>query len=139
MAVIDTVARTVHVFAGGLLAGSVVFFTWAVVQTSSDGTLGKLAATGLANHLTTISRFCAVLLLLSGGYMVMDAPFGSDPTYDGLVGAMILLWLVITALVEVGASKLGEAASFTDVRTYYVLAALSGLLLLVDGGILASY
>lgn len=139
MAVIDTVVRTVHVFAGGLLAGSVVFFTWSVVQTSSDGTLGKLAATGLAKQLTTISRFCAVLLLLSGGYMALGVPFGSDPAYDGLVGAMILLWLAITVLVEMGYSKLGGEATFADVKTYYVLAAISGLLLLIDGGILAGY
>lgn len=126
-------------FAGGLLAGSVVFFTWAALQTTTDGTLGSVAVTGLAEHLTTISRFCAVLLLLSGGYMAMLAPFGSDPTYDGLLGVMILLWLVITALVEIGYSKLSGDATFDDVRTYYVGAALSGVLLLVDAGILAGY
>lgn len=139
MAVIETVVRTVHVFAGGLLAGSVIFFTWAVLQGVTDGSLGDLAITALADRLTTISRFCAVLLVLSGGYMAMVAPFGTDPAYDGLLGLMIVLWLAVTALVEVGASKLDGGASFAAVRTQYLLAALSGALLLIDAGIVAGY
>lgn len=139
MVAVDTIARTVHVFAGGLLAGSIVFFTWAAIQTTNDGILGRMAVAGLAKHLTAISRFCAILLVLSGGYMAMDAPFGSDPTYDGLVGAMILLWLVISALVEIGYSKLRGEAAFHDVSTYYLLAAVSGVILLIDGGLLAGY
>ena len=138
MAVVDTAARTVHVFAGGLLAGSVVFFTWAAMQSATDGTLGKLAVTTLAKHLTSVSRFAAVLLLLSGGYMAMNAPFGANPTYDGLIGAMVLLWLVVTALVEIGYSKLSDAP-YDAVKTYYLLAAISALLLLLDAGVVASY
>lgn len=139
MAVIDTIARTAHVFAGGLLAGSVVFFTWSVLRGVTSGSLGTVAVGSLADHLTTISRLCAVLLVLSGGYMATMAPFGADPAYDGLLGVMILLWLVVTALVEVGASKLDDGATFADVRSYYVLAAVAGIVLLIDAGLVAGY
>lgn len=139
MAVIEFAVRTVHVLAGGLLAGSVVFFTWAALRSGTDGPIGTPAVTELARLLTNVSRFCAVLLVLSGGYMATVAPFGSDPTYDGLLGLMILLWLAITALVEVGYAKLRGDGTFDAVRTHYLVAASAGVLLLVDAGILAGY
>lgn len=138
MAILETIIRTTHVFAGGLLAGSVVFFTWATLQNASTSGLDPAGIAGLADQLTNVSRFCAVLLLISGGYMAMTANFGANPTYDGLLGLMILLWLVVTALVEVGNSKLQDGAGVDAVRTHYLVAALSGALLLVDAGLVAS-
>lgn len=137
MALIDTVMRTTHLLAGGVLTGSVVFFTWAIVSGSASG-VGSEVAAQISRTLTTLSRICAVLLLLSGGYMAAILGSALRGTAGLLVGLMILLWLVVTALVEVGNSKLADGASVQDVQQYYVVAAIAAILVLVDAGYLAA-
>jgi len=137
MALVDTAMRIVHLLAGGILAGSVVFFAFAVTRNSASGA-GSETASQLAASLATVSRVCAVLVLVSGGYMAAILGSALQGTTGMLVGVMIILWLVVTALVEIGNSRLGDGASVSDVSSVYLLAALTSVLLLLDAGYIAT-
>lgn len=137
MALIDTVMGTVHLVAGGVLTGSVVYFAWAIARVDAT-VVGSEAVGQLASSLTFVSRICAGLLLVSGGYMAAVLGSALRGTSGMLVGVMILLWLVVTALVEIGNSRLANGASLRDVRQFYVVAAVAALLLLVNAGYIAA-
>lgn len=136
MAALDTVMRVVHLLAGGLLAGSVVYVAWVLRDADGESALGREAVETLAGTLTSLSRVCAVLLLVSGGYMAAVLGSALRGTPGMLVGIMILLWLIVTMLVEVGNSKLAGGASVSEIQQYYGVAAVAAILLLIDAGYL---
>lgn len=137
MALVDTVMRTGHLLAGGILTGSVVFFAFAATRSSASG-IGSEGVNQLASSLATVSRACAVLILVSGGYMAAVLGAALQGTAGMLVGVMIVLWLIVTALVEVGNSRLADGAAVGEVKNVYTLAALASVLLLLDAGYIAA-
>lgn len=119
MALIDTALATVHLLVGALWVGSVVFFATIVLPTARAGGLNAEPLESMGHSLTRGSRIASVLMLLSGGHLAGTRyTFGtlSSTTNGNLVVAMVLLWLVLTGLVEVGSSRLRDGVGRKKVR-----------------------
>ncbi|MFB6150534.1 MAG: transporter [Haloarculaceae archaeon] len=148
MATVDTAMYAVHLLAGGVWAGSVVFVTWAVLPTAADGTANAVPLAAITGKLRNLSRLAALLSLATGGHMAanfydVDSLTGS--TGGRLVLGMVVLWFALIALVEVGGGKL--ASGFADkkvrepareARPYLLAASVAAVLVLLDAGLLAS-
>ncbi|WP_435185208.1 CopD family protein [Halobellus sp. EA9] len=146
--VLDTVMQTLHVLVGALWVGSVVFVAGAVLPSAVEGALDAAPLESIADRLVYLSRGASVVMLLTGGHLA-----GTGYTVASLTGtwqghlvlAMLALWLVLTALVEIGRSRLVDGLREKRVRTpaeetatIFRAAAVVGVLLLVDAGLLAS-
>ncbi|MBB6645340.1 CopD family protein [Halobellus ruber] len=145
---IDTVMTTLHVLVGALWVGSVVFVAGAVLPAAADGTLDAAPLEAIADRLVYLSRGASVVMLLTGGHLA-----GTGYTVASLTGtsrghlvlAMLALWFVFTALVEIGRSRLVDGLREKRVRApasaatgVFRAAAVVGLLLLVDAGLLSA-
>ena len=146
--VVDTVMTTLHVLLGALWVGSVVFVAGAILPAAVEGALDAAPLETIADRLVYLSRGASVVMLLTGGHLA-----GTRYTVETLTGtgrghlvlAMLALWLVLAALVEVGRSRLVDGLQEKRVRTpaaevttIFRAAAVVGILLLVDAGLLAS-
>lgn len=151
--VVDAVARIVHLVFAAVWAGSVVYVTLTVLPLARDGRFNAGPLEPLSDRLTTISRTSAVVLLLSGGHLA-----GSIYTFDGdggpslfastngqLVVLMILLWLALAALVEVGAKRFESGLAEKKVREpardalpLFRVASVVALALLVVAGLITT-
>lgn len=135
MAVIDTAMRTLHLAFGGLWAGSVVLFVFGVLPSISDA--DRLAA--IAGREVQLSRLSVLVTFLTGGHLA-----GTYYTFGELVGStrgylvlfMILLWVALAALVEVGTARL-RGGNVDAGTTLYRAGGVVALLLLLAGGLLA--
>jgi len=146
MSLVDTAMYVVHLVFAGLWSGTVLFTSYAVIPAALDGDLraGSLAA--MTGKLKTVSRASSLLLFLSGGHLAgalytVPSLFGSTRGY--LVLAMVALWFVLSALVEIGASKLSDGTAqqkvrqpAAEARPFLLGASVIALLLLVDAGLL---
>src|SRR6056297_111368 len=118
--VLDTVMTTLHVITGALWVGSVVFVAGVVLPAALDGSLDAAPLETFADRLVYGSRAASVVMFLTGGHMA-----GTGYTFDlllnssrgHLVLAMLLLWLVLSALVEIGRSRLVEGLQEKRVRS----------------------
>lgn len=96
MAIADLLTNVLHVLFAGLWTGSILFVSLAGLPD------------GGADWLRYISRASALVLLLTGGHLA-----GTRYTVESLTGTtagwavltMLVLWAVLTGLVEVAASK----------------------------------
>ena len=146
--VLDTAMTTVHVPVGALWVGSVVFVTGAVLPAATDGVLDAAPLATTADRLASLSRGAPVVMLLTGGHLVATGSTVASLTGTArghLVLVMLALWLVFTALVEVGRSRLVEGLREKRVRApaaaatgTFRAAAVVGVLLLVDAGLLSA-
>lgn len=147
MALVDATSAAIHLIFAGLWTGSVLFVTVAVLPLARNGDLNAAPLAAITGRLRTVSRVSAVVLLLTGGHMA-----GTNYTVDGLTGTtpghlvigMVVLWLVLAILVEIGAARLSDGTEADKVRAPArsatpILrgAALVAVLLLVDAGALA--
>ncbi|MDQ2053725.1 MULTISPECIES: CopD family protein [Halobellus] len=146
--VIDTVMTTLHVLVGALWVGSVVFVAGAILPAAVEGALDAAPLEKIADRLVYLSRGASVVMFLTGGHLA-----GTGYTIESLTGtgrghlvlAMLALWLVFTALVEIGRSRLVGGLQEKRVRTpaksvttIFRAAAVVGILLLVDAGLLSA-
>lgn len=136
----------IHLVFAGLWAGAVVFVTWSILPLARDGNLDAGPLESITGRLKLISRVSAVVLPLTGIRMAMllsytetTVLFETTPGY--LLIGMIVLWLVLMGLVEVGASKLASGTSQQKVREparqarpFLLGAAVVAILLLLDAG-----
>ncbi len=148
---VDTaVARIIHLIFAAIWAGSVCYVAFVVLPLARDGAFTTTEPlTALSGKLTTISRVSALVLLLTGGHLAgrgYSIGGGTRPdlftsTNGQLVLLMVVLWLVLAALVEIGgkrfesgleAKKLREPAR--NVLTVYRAAAVVAIGLLVVSG-----
>lgn len=146
MSVIDSVMASAHLLFAGLWTGSVLFTAYAVLPTALAGEVNAEPLGAIVGKLKTVSRASALLLLLSGGHLAgtrytAESLFGTPRGY--LVLAMVALWFILAALVEIGSSKLTAGLDQNKVRTpahdakpFFTAAAVVALLLLVDAGLL---
>lgn len=146
MSVIDSVMASAHLLFAGLWTGSVLFTAYAVLPTALTGEVNAGPMEAIVGKLTNVSRASALFLLLSGGHLAgtrytAESLFGTSRGY--LVLAMVALWFVLAALVEIGSSKLTDGLDQNKVRTpahdakpFFTAAAVVALLLLVDAGLL---
>jgi len=146
MALLHSVMVVFHLLFAGAWTGSVVFVTWAVLPTARAGDVQARPLSSMVDRLVNLSRLSAVVMLVSGGVLAGELGGGLTSTTEGwLVVAMVVLWLALTALVEVGASRLADGLDGDDVRsaaqrttTLFQAAGVVALLLLVDAGLVAA-
>ncbi|MGQ4556170.1 CopD family protein [Halobellus sp. GM3] len=146
--VLDTVMTTLHVLVGALWVGSVVFVAAVILPAAVEGALDAAPLQTIADRLVYLSRGASVVMFATGGHLA-----GTRYTVETLTGtgrghlvlAMLALWLVLTALVEIGRGRMTDGLREKRVRTpagaaltTFRAAAVVGILLLVDAGILAS-
>lgn len=137
MALAPSLAYTVHLVFAALLTGSVLYAAWVIPAIS--GSLSGGSVEVLATRLRWISRASALVLFLTGGYML--SAFGYVPgsrltgsTEGYLVLAMVALWLVLVGIVEAAGSRLTAGR---DATTLLYAAATVAILVLLDAGVLA--
>jgi len=147
MATLDIAMYAVHLLFAGVWTGSVVFMTVAVLPIAHDGTVNAEPLVPVVGRLRTVSRASAAVLFLTGGHLAgqfytVESLTGSTRGY--LVIAMLVLWLALAALVEIGSGKLVDGFDQKKVREparnarpFFLVATAAALLLLIDGGLLA--
>lgn len=143
MAVLDLFMAVAHMVFAGLWTGSVIFVSVGVLPAASAGELRAPVMGTIAERLQWVSRISALALFITGGPLT-----SSQYTLGELLGttrgygviAMIVLWLVLIALVEVAGSRArdlteGTASDLSEgTRTlFHGAAVVSGLLLVVSG------
>ena len=147
--VVDTLMTTLHVLVGALWVGSVVFVAAAILPAATEGALDAAPLETIADRLVYLSRGASVVMLLTGGHLAGAGGYTvaslTGTARGHLVLAMLALWLVFAALVEVGRSRLVDGLREKRVRApaaaatgVFRAAALVGVLLLVDAGLLSS-
>lgn len=139
------IMQTIHLVFAAIWAGSIFYVAFVVLPLARDGSFNSTAPLEtISGKLTTISRVSGVVLLLTGGHLAgtrytADRLFAT--TNGQLVILMVVLWLVLMALVEVGSKrfesglngkKLREPAA--DALGLYRIAALVAIALLVVAG-----
>lgn len=145
--VVDTAMYTVHTALSALWTGSVLFVVLAVLPLAMDGDVSPDVLGRVVSTLQWVTRASALLTLLSGGYLAVTGGYTVDRltgTAGGyLVVAMVLLWLGLAAVVEVGSAraqrgiderKIREPAR--DARPFYLAAVALSVGLLVVSGLL---
>jgi hypothetical protein len=149
MTTVEAVVAATHLLFAGAWTGSVVFVAVAVLPVAARGDLDAKPLSSMAGTLQTTSRLGALVTFATGGHMAgtqytVDSMLGSTPGW--LVLAMLGLWLVLAALVEVGTARLVDGTDRRKVREPareakrpLQAAALVAGLLLVDGGLLAVF
>lgn len=146
MGFVEAVVYGVHLLFAGLWSGSVLFVTLGVLPTAVDGDVNAAPMVTVTSRLKLISRTSALLLLLTGGHLAATFYPGTallDTTRGNLVLAMVALWFLLAAFVEVGARELSDGFAEKKVRTparnarpFFVAASLVAVLLLLDAGAL---
>lgn len=146
--VVDTVVTVLHVLTGALWVGSVVFVAGAILPAAVDGALNAAPLESISRRLLSWSRGASVVTFLTGGHLA-----GTRYTVETLTGtgrghlvlAMLALWFLLTALVEIGNGRLSDGLREKRVRAparnaigVFRAAAVVGALLLVDAGLLAA-
>ncbi|MFC6826059.1 copper resistance protein CopD [Halopelagius fulvigenes] len=145
---VDTAVTVLHVLTGALWVGSVVFVAGAILPAAVGGSLDAAPLESLSRTLVRGSRGASVVMFLTGGHLA-----GTRYTIETLIGtgrghlvlAMLALWLALAALVEVGNGRLSDGLQEKRVRApardaigVFRAAAVVGVLLLVDAGLLAT-
>lgn len=138
MSVLATAMVFLHNLFAMLWVGSVLFFTYAVLPSGREGTLGRDSLERLLDGLTTVTRVSALLLLLTGIFMGV-ALYSVDRllgTIDGwLVIGKVVLWVGLAGAVEAGSGKLhseldgGQPSASVENATslFYVASAIAVL------------
>ncbi|MFB6194794.1 MAG: CopD family protein [Haloplanus sp.] len=146
MATIDTAVNATHLLFAGLWAGSILFVAGGLLPAARDGDLDAAPLRRLIGRFRTGSRVATLVLFLTGGHLAgtrytAETLLGSTRGY--LVVAMVVLWLVLTALVEVGSGRLLDGLNDRQVRApartaapFFTAATVAAVALLAIGGVL---
>lgn len=138
MAVTATVVYALHLLFAGLWTGSVAYAAATLPRVAGD--LSASARDDLVGTLRNVSRASAVVLLLTGGYMLTLAGYTEGGALTGtgrghLVLTMVGLWAVLAGLVEVAGGRLDDGR---DAATLLYGAAVVAVALLLDAGALVA-
>lgn len=136
--------RIVHLLVAGVWAGWIAFMAALVVPAARDGRLGADALGWMTGRFSRFSQVAPVVMLLTGGYMAGQAYSGVSllGNFRGnLVLAMVVLWLVLSALTNVSSRRLvgsvesvGAERAANDASMPFYAATVVALALLLVGG-----
>jgi len=130
----------------GVWTGSVLFMTYGILPVARAGDIDTDPFADITSRLLTLSRASALVLFLTGGHLAgvlytVESLTGSTRGY--LVIAMIVLWLSLAGLVEVGTSRISDGLRERKVRTpaekgrpFFLAGSVAALGLLVVAGLL---
>ncbi|MFB6128788.1 MAG: CopD family protein [Halorhabdus sp.] len=147
MSLADVVVAGLHLLFAAVWGGSVVFMTLAVLPAAREGLLDSEPLAEFTKQFKRIARAGAVVTLLTGGHQAangyMDTLFST--TRGHLVLGMVVLWLALAALSEIGAARLADGTDERKVRTpaadarpFFLAASVVAVALFVDAGALAA-
>lgn len=142
-------ARMTHLLVAAVWAGSVCFVAFAVVPAARDGVFTTTdPLTSLLGTVKNLSRASSLILLLTGGHLagrIYTSETLTSTTNGRLVLLMTLLWLVLTALVEIAANRLETGLEVKRLReparetlALFRAAAVVSLALLVVAGAISA-
>lgn len=141
------VTYAVHLLFAGLWAGAVVFVTVGVLPIARAGSIEPKPLETAFARLRTLSRGSALVVFLTGGYMagqVYSVETLTNSRNGVLVLAMIVLWLLLAATVEIGAGRISDGVADRKVRDparsatpIYQVASVTSVFLLIIGGVLS--
>jgi hypothetical protein len=144
MVALGQVVNSIHLLVAGLWAGAVLFATVGLLPLARAGEIDAGPTRSLLDRLTWLSRGSSLLLLLTGGHLAATRYPGNAllETGDGhLVVTMVVLWIGLSGLVEVGTSKFEDALDQQKIRTgaddaqlFFRLASVVAVALLLLGG-----
>ena len=145
---VEVTAYVLHSVVSGLWVGSVLFVAGAVLPAVRGGGVEPEPLQRLGGRLVWISRLSALVLLLTGGHMAASRYTGetlTGTTGGYLVLAMVVLWLVLIATVEMGTARLRGGTGRDKVREparnarpFYLAASAAAVGLLVVAGLLSA-
>lgn len=146
---IEVTAYVLHAVFAGLWTGSVLFVTLGVVPLARDGTLNAAPLASVTGRLSALTRASAVVFLATGVYMGVARSYTTDTltssTTGYLVVSMVVLWFVLTGLVEVATSKLRDGTEQDKVREparnarpFLLAGSVLAVALLANSGLLAA-
>lgn len=146
MALIDTAFRSLHLIYGGLWTGAVLFFVWRIHPLVSQGVLGVEPADRIVSGLRWLTRGGVLVFVVTGGHMAANIYPGTNLFTTGpghVVLLMLVCWLVLTALVEMGGAKMQSEldagrlqTAGKDTRLPFIASGVLAFVLLVLGGYL---
>jgi uncharacterized membrane protein len=148
MSLVDVVMNGIHLGFAGLWVGSVIFVTVAILPVARRGAFDAAPLESVTARLEWISRASVLLLLVSGGHLAgtrytAGSLFGTGRGW--LVLAMVGLWFVLAALVEVGSSRLSTGLAerkvrqpASEARPYFIAGSLVGVLLFALAALLSA-
>jgi hypothetical protein len=146
--IVDTAVYTVHTAFASLWAGSVLFVASAVLPLAMDGDVSPEAFGSVVAKLQWVTRGSALLLFLTGGHLAgtlytVETLTGTVSGY--LVLAMLTLWLLLAAAIEVGSARARRGVAerkvrqpARDARPFYLAGSVLAVGLLVVAGLLGS-
>lgn len=148
MSLVATAMRTLHLVFAATWVGSVLFVTFGVLPVARDGDLDAAPTERMIVRLTNVSRACALVLLLTGAHLAMTG-YGIDGLTGGTAGylvlAMVVLWAVLTGIVEMASARITDELQAKKVRspardfqTWFYAASTVAVLLLLDAGAIAA-
>jgi len=146
--VVDSIMQILHVLFAGLWTGSVLFVVGAVLPAATAGSISAPAMSTMTTRLAWLTRISALVFVATGGHLA-GTRYTSETLFSTprgqLVVAMLVLWLALTALVEIGCKRLGGSDAPPNVQTavantrpIWLAAGVVAVLLLVDAGLLAA-
>ena len=138
MAVIETAVYATHMVFAGLLTGSVLFAALTVPGIAAN--VSTSVRESIAGTLRNVSRASAVLLVLTGGYMLTLGGYTDSGVLTGTgrghaVLGMVVLWFLLTGVTEAAGSRI---ESGDDATPFLYGGAVLAVALLVDAGWLAA-
>ncbi len=148
MSTIDLIMTITHTLFASLWIGSVLFFIGAVLPTAAAGSVSVEMMSMLTTRLAWLTRISALVFVATGGHLAGTAYtagslFGTPR--GQLVVAMVILWFVLTGLIEISvkrfdrvAQREGISSAVTETRGLFVVAAAVAVLLLIDAGLLTA-
>ncbi len=152
--IVSIVFQIAHLVFAAIWAGSVFYVALVVLPLARDGSFNSTKPLEvISGRLTTISRVSALVLFVTGGHMAgtgytIGGNGGPDLFYSPngqLVLLMVVLWLVMAALVEVGAKRFEAGLTGKKLREparnalpLFRAAAAVGVALFVVAGLISS-
>lgn len=148
MSTVDLVMTIAHTLFASLWTGSILFFVGAVLPAAATGAVSIDMMSLVTNRLVWLTRISAIVFVATGGHLA-----GTAYTAGSLLGtprgqlvvAMLVLWFVLTGLIEVSvkrfdrlAEREGIGSAVNGTRGLFVAAAAVAVLLLVDAGLLTA-
>lgn len=148
MSITTTLAYAFHTLFAGVWTGAIVFTTWRLLPLARDGDTSTAVLSSVAGGLAIFSRTSALVLPATGLWMVWTQYGGLSgltvPPRGHAVLTMVVLWLAMTGLTEVGAARIRDAVDAGKVRTagreadtFLKAASGIGVVLLLLGGYLS--
>lgn len=150
MTLVDAGMIAVHLVFAALWVGAVVYVAIGVLPLARDGGLDREPLGTLVNKAVWISRIGALALIVTGshlmgtrGYFDTDVLLG---TGRGLaIGTMLLSWLILIVLVEVGSRRIqsGLRANLVreparDGRTWFLVGGIAGIVAFLAGALVTT-